>query len=208
LSKRKQLGNKYLKRKGPVRRPNKLILIVCEGAKTEPTYFNAIRREKRISSAIIKIVPGNISGPHPKNVVTFAKEEEKVGDYDEVWCVFDRDEHEDIATAIDVAKRSGLYIAYSNPSFELWFLYHFQSQTAHIERDDLITTLKRYIPDYDKSMNVYDIISQYETRAIEQAERVRKWHCDNCDPEIKNPSTSVDKLLRCLRSIELIPNRR
>lgn len=54
--------------------------------------------------------------------------------HDQIWCVFDRDEHPNVPQAIDVGARQGINAALSNPCLELWFLLHFQDQTAYLER--------------------------------------------------------------------------
>ena len=38
--------------------------------------------------------------------------------------------------AIDKALANGISVAMSNPCIELWFILHFQDQSAHIERGD------------------------------------------------------------------------
>jgi hypothetical protein len=199
-------GKKYLKRRKPHRLPNKLVLILCEGAKTEPHYFNGIRRKKRISSAHVAVIPGNICGTDPANIVNYAKEEKRRRarylDYDEVWCVFDRDEHHNIAEAFDNAKRNNIKVAFTNPCFELWLLLHFADQRGHIERNQLIRQLKKHIPDYDKSMqNCHDLVCHSEDIAVSRAEEIRDWHIGNNNPETHNPSTSVDRLVRSINSI-------
>ncbi|MFD4524464.1 RloB domain-containing protein [Streptomyces sp. NPDC058470] len=37
-----------------------------------------------------------------------------------LWCLFDRDRHEDIPTAFARARKAELHVAYSHPCFELW----------------------------------------------------------------------------------------
>ena len=100
-------SKKSLGRRKPFRVPNKLLLIVCEGRRTEPNYFHSIRQEKRLSIAHIEIVPGNICGTDPDNIVRYAIKEQKRRRkdemFDEVWCVFDRDDHLNIPTAFDLA---------------------------------------------------------------------------------------------------------
>jgi hypothetical protein len=54
--------------------------------------------------------------------------------HDQVWCVFDRDEHPNFAKAIDLADRHGINLAISNPCLELWVILHFEDQTAYLER--------------------------------------------------------------------------
>jgi hypothetical protein len=45
--------------------------------------------------------------------------------------MFDRDEHPNFARAIDLADRHGIKLAMSNPCLELWFILHFEDQTAY-----------------------------------------------------------------------------
>jgi hypothetical protein len=108
---------------------------------TEPSYFNAVRRAER-GIIDLEIVPGGV----PKTVVERAvqlrnraeQEAKRRGDeylrYDYVWCVFDVDEHPFVPEAKQQAHDNRIDLAVSNPCFELWFLLHFQDQTAHIER--------------------------------------------------------------------------
>ncbi|QEU92356.1 RloB family protein [Streptomyces kanamyceticus] len=48
----------------------------------------------------------------------------------QVWCLFDRDEHEDIPTAFSRAKKAKVHVAYSHPCFELWRLLHYKDHTS------------------------------------------------------------------------------
>lgn len=68
------------------------ILIVCEGAKTEPLYFNGLRQKLRLPTVDCMIVPSDW-GPPPDKVVGYAEHLVKADTWDEAWCVFDRDEH-------------------------------------------------------------------------------------------------------------------
>lgn len=72
--------------------------------------------------------------------------------YDEVWCVFDVDEHPHLHDARQQARDNGIDLAVSNPCFELWALLHFQDHTAHIERADARRRLKRHLPGYEKAL--------------------------------------------------------
>lgn len=70
------------------------ILIVCEGEKTEVNYFEAIRKEKRLPTADIEIVPSDY-GTAPQQIVDYAVDfflkKNKI--YDRIYVVFDRDDH-------------------------------------------------------------------------------------------------------------------
>jgi len=58
-------------------------------------------------------------------------------DFDEIWCVFDRDDHEDIAGTLQMARDRGIQVAFSNPCFELWLVLHVAEQTAHVNRVEI-----------------------------------------------------------------------
>ncbi len=47
-----------------------------------------------------------------------------------MWCLFDRDQHEDIPTAFAKARRENLHVAHSHPCFELGRLLHYQNYTS------------------------------------------------------------------------------
>jgi hypothetical protein len=104
-------------------------LIVCEGKKTEPQYFQVFRVPK-----IIVIVVG--IGDNTVGVVEQALEEREGQDYDQVWCVFDRDSfpEEHFNRALALAKKHGIEVAYSNEAFELWYLLHFHYYNTGISR--------------------------------------------------------------------------
>ncbi|WP_435306157.1 RloB family protein [Pseudoxanthomonas sp. LjRoot125] len=83
-----------------IREPIDVVLIVCEGAKTEPHYFASLRNELRLGTANI-LVLGEQCGSSPMTVVEFAIEKFRSSrDYDRIFCVFDRDGHPDYQAAI------------------------------------------------------------------------------------------------------------
>jgi hypothetical protein len=78
------------------------VLIVCEGTKTEPSYFEDIRKQNRVPTAHIHVVPAD--GTQPMQVVDFAKEKFlETREYDLIYAVFDRDDHATYADAINRA---------------------------------------------------------------------------------------------------------
>jgi hypothetical protein len=106
-------------RRAPFREPRKQILIVCGGTRTEPDYFEGLKRSRRNPAVQVKVVGKGID---PEQLVAHAHRVR--GDHDEVWCVVDTDEF-DIAKAVRVADKLKVRLAVSNPCFELWLLLHF-----------------------------------------------------------------------------------
>jgi len=101
MAKRKPRSASAFRRREALREPYDVVLIVCEGKKTEPEYLRGLQKTYRLSSANIKIVPGD-RGNDPVSVVNFALEEHRQanGIFDRVYCVFDRNGHANYEEAL------------------------------------------------------------------------------------------------------------
>lgn len=161
-----QLARKADARKADTAR----VLIVCEGSKTEPHYFDEIRRKYRLPSANLQVHPSR-AGTDPLTVVRYAQELLVEGSrrlhvepltFEHVFAVFDRDDHATYFQALEEArkldnkhrndlKKPVRFAAVASvPCFELWLLLHFQDQHGHIHRDDVCASLRKYLPGYAK----------------------------------------------------------
>jgi hypothetical protein len=153
------------KRKSPKRDIPRVILIACEGKYTEPEYFKAIRQDLR--SVMVKIIVLPHDGTDPLSVVNKVLEEKQDRkhdgnwlDKDSAWAVFDGDEHiqrdsNNWHQAIQKAKKENIQLAITNPSIELWYLIHFQDNSASISQDKARERLNKYIPNYEKARCYY-----------------------------------------------------
>lgn len=76
-----------------------IILIVCEGEKTEIKYFEALKEFYKLQQAVIIAKPNSKSDPC--NIVKEAKQEigENKERYDYVYCVVDIDSHANLKRA-------------------------------------------------------------------------------------------------------------
>jgi hypothetical protein len=186
----------YKRRKQKTRIPRKVYVIVCEGKITERIYFKKYRT--RYSN--LSIITPDSKYTDPKNLAKFAKEqinEENLifDNGDAIWCVFDCDENEndDLAKACKIAGKE-INISFSNPNFELWYLLHFELYVTKIERSEVIQRLKKYIPKYEKNMNVYDLLLDKRPQAIINAKKLIRIHEKRGIEQISvesNPSTQV-----------------
>lgn len=107
----------------PDSRYSPLDLVVCEG-ETEVDYFCELARSLRVHVHICK---GD--GTHPKSIVNTAKRKAKEDGvkYDQIFCVFDRDNNlPAFLEAIQMCKSKKFIPIVSNPCFELWPYLHFQ----------------------------------------------------------------------------------
>ena len=189
-------------RKVATRDPRPRILIVCEGVQTEPNYFQGFR----LTNIVLEVVP---AGAQHKTVVEKAIDlKTEDGDYNEVWCVFDRDKHisgkdkQIFNDAISLAAQNSIDIAYSNDAFELWYLLHFSYFDTAILRSDYITKLKKLLPGgYKKNdPTMYKKLEDKMDDAIKNAKRLHEgWN--GGEPEKSDPSTTVYKLVERLREL-------
>ena len=145
-----------LGRKSPTRIPRRSILIVCEGEKTEPNYFEGLKKKHRLHTSGIKVV-GEECGSDPTSVVRYAcerKKDESGTGFDEVWCVIDVEAYDnprDLTGALQTASDNNIKIALSNPCFEVWLLYHFERVGRPFDDcQDVIHKLEIYINNYAK----------------------------------------------------------
>lgn len=196
-----------LRRRSPRIEPRPRILVVCEGAKTEPSYFADLSREEEVR---LVVVLEKAAGA-PKSVVERAvmmkrdadRNAERHNDtllrYDQVWCVFDVDAHPKLQEAQQQARKNGIQLAVSNPCFELWFVLHFQEQNAHVHRHDIQRTCRDHLKGYRKQASYADLREHYD-KALERAARLDERHARDGQPGA-NPSTSVYRLTELLRSL-------
>jgi len=177
--------------------PRKRLIVVCEGAETEPRYFQAIRQRHRLPTLSIQIVKGK---GDPKNVVKEAvKQKDALEDKrDEVWCVFDteiRTNNPTFDEAVQKSRAMNLRLAVSNPAFEYWYVLHFESTDRPFQdAGAVLNALLQHIPDYDKSSDVFHELEAKTAIAVENARQLRQRACEPWD-DFPNPSTSVDKLV-------------
>src|SRR5690349_5956269 len=125
---------KELARSKPTKSPYETIFIVCEDSKSAPAYFNEMRKQLRLNTANVRVVPGR--GAAPISVVDHGIDLAKsTAGIDCIACVFDRDAHESFNRAKNKLaeqkpkrgnKSNPRFLAItSNPCFELWILLHF-----------------------------------------------------------------------------------
>jgi RloB-like protein len=185
------------KRKIDEREERDRILIVCEGARTEPLYFEGFR----IPISSVKVLGVGM------NTLSVVKEAIRLRDeatkrYEQVWCVFDRDNFTSkrFNQALDLAKQNGINVAYTNQAFELWYLLHYHYHDAATSRDlykkMLTERMGRKYKKKDSTM--YQELLDKMDDAIRNAKRLSKSHGKNHNPEKDNPSTTVHLLVELL----------
>lgn len=114
--------------------------------------------------------------------------------YDQVWCVFDRDQHERFDDAVQMARDLGFELAISNPGVELWLLLHFRDNPGARDRKELRRMLRdEHLPGYDKSLD-FDQLWPGTGPASVRAQRLDEAAQKRGDPPHGNPSTGFYRL--------------
>lgn len=212
--KRKARAARSFRRKLARRAPYDMVLIVCEGEKTEPNYFRALIDDLQLNTANIKIAK-NKAGSSPRNVVdTARKEYKKEKDYDAIYCVFDKDQHPSYNEALDIIRREKargrrgcpMYAIASIPCFEFWLLLHFIYTTKRFDTGhgsicaNVISDLKVHIPGYGKGdIATYQTTREWISTAISNAKKVVS-HCQSGSTD--TPSTDIYKLVEYLQQLK------
>jgi len=187
------------------------ILIVCEGTKTEPNYFEAFRTLN--SGTIVYDIDVKGLGQNTTDVVDKAIELKNKGDYDRVWAVFDKDSFsaDKFNGAIIKAQSNGIGCAWSNEAFELWYLYHFMNRVTAMSRTEYKRAISEAVnnsPKYKKKAaytyakndkNNFQIMTTYGSMedAICFSEAKSRDYTDQ-RYATHNPCTMVFKLVRQL----------
>lgn len=199
--------------------PGEKILIVCEGEKTEPNYFNEIARTYKLNSAKVQgvVVSGECdSSPDKvfKHAKALAQAEAKTGSpFDKVYCVMDKDNHETFHVtreAINKARGNIYQCIYSIPSFEHWLLLHFmysrksyESQPGNSVGRQVIKDLKKHpgMEAYEKAaMDVFSVLGEDKlATAITHSKRLlSESEADGSE----NPSNKVHILIEQLQKMK------
>ena len=196
--------------------PTKSFLIVCEGVNTEPAYFRSF-------PVVTVTVECKGAGASRLSLVSYAFELSKLAENKgkEVWCVFDFDYKKDVIgiahefnEAVEFAQKKGLNVAYSNDSFELWFILHYQFLETKHSRFEYYTKLdelwdvryERVGKTYEFCKTIYSRLEKDPNADVSKAiKNARRFFEEKADlpPSHQNPSTKVyelvEKLLKYLK---------
>lgn len=210
--KRKARTINSLKRQKSLRDSYEVVLIVCEGEKTEPNYLIELRDELGLNSANIKVLG---TGIDPLSMVNSALENFESDDFDRVYCVFDKDKHSCYHDALNKInslrekKKNSvpIFAITSVPCFEYWLLLHFVESTKPYNNsgsksagDILKNEMKKYITNYHEGHDsVFQITKKYLSTAIARAKRIRDQQESN---KTDNPSTNFFELIEYLQGVK------
>lgn len=186
------MGRRHFQRRTNLRIVRQRILIVCEGETSEVNYFRAFR----VTSAVVKPLGTGLNTLSLVRKTLKLKELNR--DFEQIWCVFDKDDYPDknFNDAVNLALKNGLRVAYSNRSFELWYLLHFEDTGANLTNREIKDKLSKYIGyRYDKSdKSMYQKLKELQSKAIKRANKLNNLDSSQNFAR-KIPNTTVYQLV-------------
>lgn len=216
--KRKAKAANKLKRNKAKRSSYQKVLIVCEGEKTEPNYFNDLIDFYKLNTANVKTDGSCGSSPcsvFARAIELWNKENKKGDPYDKVYCVFDKDTHatyHSTITKIKAHKPNNIfYVTQSIPCFEYWLLLHYKHSTKPYNSlpdsscaDQVLIELKKSFPEYKKgNTNVFStLFDKLEFAKVNASAALTAAEASNTD----NPSTFIHKLIEYLQNLKNTEN--
>ncbi len=201
-----------LKRRAARREAKRRFILFFEGSRTEPAYFDALKRACR--GALIEFEPHPGAGvPYTiaEKAVERARElglsprsrrrKDSFEAQDRVWAVFDRDEHPRFDEAVELCRVHGIGVGRSDPCFELWLVLHERDYDRPNDRHAMQTELKALRPEYDlggsKTLDCDDLMARIEDAERRGEEQLRRREEE--DNPFGNPSTTVGQLTAAIR---------
>lgn len=182
------------------------LLVFVEGRRTEEQYI--IHWFRRHRDRVLVTVDGYRGGPLQLVDRAIRTKQEQAREarrgrgrpHDQIWCLFDRDEHPNFDKALELARENGINVAVSNPCIELWFLLHFEDQTGHLDRHEAQRRAEAHLR-CGKSLDD-TALTLLEARADDAKERaigLEAKHRADDSPVGKNPSSTVWRLVDVIR---------
>ena len=203
----KPRSRQSLRRKSQNRSSRYYVLIVCEGAETEPTYFKALCAHLQLGGKVK--IAGKECQSAPIKVIEYANREKKNAErdrnpYDAAWAVVDRDQHGRMEQAIEKALSCDITLALSVPCFEFWLLLHQQYTTRPFaDCTELKTKVEQLAGNTAPDKYIAELATGETLREVAKrnARRVTEHHENLSSSSLPNPSTQIHELVESLEAL-------
>jgi RloB-like protein len=209
-----------LGRKGATRDIRPIIHVFCEGKVTEPEYLLSFYRQIKVKLTVLPRPRGGAGEPLTIVKTCIAHREElrqavhdRWREVDQVWAVFDKDEHIYFDDAVALARKNEVRLAISNPCIEIWGLLHGEDPCDKpMGRREAQKAVKAIFPDYDHDKNpVFD---------WDRCSETWKWAGDNATRGLRardgedspfpngNPSSNFHCLLLAILGRQMVADHK
>jgi hypothetical protein len=200
MSKRNFPKGPLLRRGRPNRAPRLRVFIFTEGKNTEPTYLKDFAAEHGNSLVVLECeggagVPATLVEKAKTQLTLVRRSRNSFEKSDQVWVIFDEDEHPKVREAIAQALSLGIKVGYSNPCFEVWLILHHADHDAPDGRHAVQHKLAALDNGYDTGAKkpTYALLSPNYDQAKARAKKMRARRKKERNP-LGCPYTDVDLL--------------
>ena len=218
---KKRLARKERKRKQAIRSIRQYVLIVCEGEKTEPNYFEGFKAD--LPRGVLDNNRIEIEG-EGKNTLSLInevielrrrRERELSRTFDQTWAVFDKDdfpaEHFNNAIFKAAGTQPAIHCAWTNEAFELWYCLHFcyiqhampRQDYAKRVSEELSKRLGKSFTYQKNDPNMYALLQAFGDRqqARAWAVKLEEKHGEAQNYADQNPCTKVHHWVEKLEAL-------
>lgn len=188
-------------------------LIVTEGTKTEPQYFQSIK--DIINRKYRDRIRLDISGEGLNTISLFETAKSKAARnpniYRHVWVVYDTDDFpaENVNRTAELCEQNSndettYHAIWSNQCIELWYLLHFSFFQSDIHRSEYWSKLTTYLEgigagSYTKGRpDMFEVLEPYINRGIANAKKIDDRNKGK-KPSSSAPGTKVYELVEMLK---------
>lgn len=173
------------------KRINPTYWVPCEG-KTEEAYVSFLRSKYRLPIVISSKLSG--SNIHEK-FIKKSKEGKPIHSKDKNFLIYDGD----VSSLVNqLQKIEGAVVVISNPSIELWFLYHYKNQKSEISSAECLRELSnRNKNQYKKGVIDSKLKEKLDTCNEKACERAKD------SQHLKNPSSNLYILIDELEKVKI-----
>ncbi|MDT0310309.1 RloB family protein [Streptomyces sp. DSM 44917] len=188
------------------------VYVFTEGKVTEPDYIAIVRGRAVYADPAVRVdvhianQRASDSDRQPLKLVEAAASlmEEKTREarrsrlkqayWPQVWCLFDRDQHESIDTVFGRARRAGVRVAFSHPCFEVWRLLHLKEVTGTF--GGVCRTATARLPFARSTANIKSVLPEQIPKgsfgeAKDRARKMNAAHGDHVPMSARDPYTDV-----------------
>lgn len=186
-------------------KPQPRILVICEDSKSGKQYLEDAAFHFRVN-LIVEIA--HCGRTDPQGIIEKALERE--ANYEQIYCIIDRDQHENFDAAlmlVETSKKIRVIVSY--PCFEFWLLLHFcycrkpyVAVGSASAADQLIRDLRGYpgFESYAKGdkQNIFKLLGDKLVSARKRAPNILS---SAISDDAMNPSTRIHLLFDVLEKL-------
>ena len=123
------------------------------------------------------------------------------GEYDRIYCIFDRDDHAnyDLAVQRIAEYPKKIFAINSVPCFEVWILLHFKYSSSPFSRTGMESACDKFLREGRSTYFIFDLLKGQLDTAIDNAKRLE---AENATTNSDNPGTQMHHLVEYLRALK------